>query len=227
MEALVPDRPGFGANPATVPAGFVLLEGGYDFTNASDEDTNDAPVLLFRAGLTPKVELRLGWDGYSSNGVEGTLNTRAGFKIDALDQNGFVPDLAVIPEVVLPTGDDEVASDKVEPEVRFAGNYQLTDSLAWGGNLNFAARRGEESDERFLEFAGSTVLSIAYTPSFGSYVEYYTILPDDPVAADNHSIKGGVTYIIGGILQLDAFAGTGLDDDADDLFGGGRIVFVR
>src|SRR5680860_186907 len=172
-EALVPDRPGFGDSPSTVPAGFFLLEAGYDFTHDGDEDTHEAPVLLFRAGLTPKIEARVGWDGYSSNGTDGALNTRVGFKIDALDQDGAVPDLAVIPEIVIPTGDEDVASGKVEPEVRFAGGYDLTDSLSLGGNLNFAARRGESGDARFFEFAGSTVLSTAFTSAFGGYVEYF------------------------------------------------------
>ena len=192
-EALVPDRPGFGDSPSTVPAGFFLLEAGYDFTHDGDEDTHEAPVLLFRAGLTPKIEARVGWDGYSSNGTDGALNTRVGFKIDALDQDGAVPDLAVIPEIVIPTGDEDVASDKVEPEVRFAGGYDLTDSLSLGGNLNFAGRRGGTSGERFFEFAGSTVMSVAFTDSFGGYIEYFGILPDDPAAFDNHSINSGLT----------------------------------
>lgn len=225
-EALVPDRPGFGDSPSTVPAGFFLLEAGYDFTHDGDEYTHDAPVLLFRAGLTPKIEARVGWDGYRSNGTDGALNARVGFKIDALDQQGFVPDLAVIPEVVIPTGDDDVASDKVEPELRFAGGYDLTDSLAVGGNLNFAGRRGESTDERFFEFAGSTVLGVAFTSSFGGYVEYFGILPDDPEASDNHAINSGLTYIIGGNVQIDAFGGAGLDGDADDVFAGGGIAFV-
>jgi hypothetical protein len=163
--------------------------------NDSDEGTTEAPVLLFRAGLTPKIEARLGWDGYSSNGAEGTLNTQSGLKIDALNQNGFVPDLAAIPEVVLPTGDYEVASDKVEPAVRLPAGYDLTDSVSVGGNLNFAARCVQESEERFLEFAASTVLDVPCTSSFGSYIEYYTILPDDPahsslvVAGNFHGMR--------------------------------------
>ena len=59
--------------------------------------------------------------GYSFTGEEGALNIRAGFKLDALDQNGLVPGLAVVPEVIIPTGDEDVASDELEGEIRSAG----------------------------------------------------------------------------------------------------------
>lgn len=226
-EALVPDRPGFGDDPLTVPAGFYLLEAGYNFTRNGSEDTHNAPELLLRAGLTPRLELRVGWDGYQWNGEDGVLNARAGFKLNLLDQSGLIPELAIIPEVFAPTIDKGVASDEAEGEVRLAGDYVLTKALTFGGNANFAQRKGTLSDSHFFEFAGSAALSLAATDSLGGYIEYFTIMPDDLALADSESADAGITYTIGHNIQLDAFAGFGLDGHVDDFFAGcgGAIVW--
>ncbi|MDQ4147880.1 MAG: hypothetical protein M3120_09415 [Pseudomonadota bacterium] len=67
--------------------------------------------------------------GYSFTGEEGALNIPAGFKFNALDQNGLVPELAMIPEVIIPTGDEDVASDELEGEIRFAGGFVLSKNI--------------------------------------------------------------------------------------------------
>jgi hypothetical protein len=110
--------------------------------------------------------------------------------------------------------------------MRFAAGYDLTDSLSAGGNLNFAGRQAETSDERFFEFAGSDKVGLSITDSLGTYIKYFGILPDDPASNDNHSINGGFTYVIGGNVQLDIFVGAGLDSDADDFFPGAGVAFV-
>jgi hypothetical protein len=225
-QALVPDRPGFGDSPAVVLPGFFLLEAGYNFIQDDGQDTHNAPELLLRAGLTPRLELRIGWDGYMWNGEEGALNTRTGFKFDALDQSGVVPELAIIPEMLFPTDDEDVASDEVEGEIRLAGDYVLTEALAFGGNANFAERKGTLSDDHFFEFAGSATLGLAVTDSLGGYVEYFTIMPDDPALEDSESINGGFTYIVDSNIQVDTFAGFGLDENADGFFAGGGFAFV-
>jgi Putative MetA-pathway of phenol degradation len=169
---------------------------------------------------------RAGWDGHAWNGEEGALNARAGFKLDALDQSGIVPELAIIPEVLIPTGDDELAPDEVEGELRLAGGYVLSPVLAFGGNANFAQRQGVFRDGHFFEFAGSATLGLSITDALGGYIEYFTIKPDDLALADSEFTDVGVTYIVAGNIQLDVFAGFGLDDNADHFFAGGGVVFV-
>jgi hypothetical protein len=124
-----------------VPAGLFLLEAGYNLIQNGSQDTHDARVLLLRAGLNPRLELRIGWDGYMWNGEEGVLNSRTGFKLDALDQSGIIPELAMIPEALVPTSDEDVAPNEVEGEIRLAGGRVLTDAFAFGGNVNFAERK--------------------------------------------------------------------------------------
>ncbi len=164
--------------------------------------------------------------GYSFTGGGGVLNIPDGFKFDALDQNGLVPELAMIPEVIIPTGDEDVASDELEGEIRFAGGYVLSKNISIGGSPNFAERQGTSSDEHFFEFSSSAVFRLAFTDRLGSFIDYYIILPNDPAAEDSQSVDGGLTYLARNRVQLDVFNGAGLDNAADDYIAGASIAFV-
>jgi hypothetical protein len=59
--ALVPDRPGSGDSPLVVPSGLLLLEAGYNLTQADDQVIHNEPEALLRAGLAPRLEFRIGW----------------------------------------------------------------------------------------------------------------------------------------------------------------------
>jgi hypothetical protein len=164
--------------------------------------------------------------GYSFTGEGGALNIPAGFKLDALDQNGLVPELAVIPEVIIPTGDEDVASDELEDEIRFPGGCVLSKNISIGGNANFAERQETSSDEHFFEFSSSAVFRLAFTDRLGSFIDYYIILPNYPAAEDSQSLDGGFTYLARNRVQLDVFNGAGLDKVADGYIAGAGIAFV-
>ncbi|HEX2238819.1 MAG TPA: transporter [Gammaproteobacteria bacterium] len=164
--------------------------------------------------------------GYSFTGEEGALNIPAGFKLDALDQNGLVPELAMISEVIIPTGDEDVASDELEGEIRFAGGFVLSKYISIGGNANFAERQGTSSDEHFFEISSLAVFRLVFTDRLGSFIDYYIILHNDPAAEDSQSVDGGFTYLARNRVQLDVFNGTSLDKAADDYIAGAGIAFV-
>ncbi|MDN5871332.1 MAG: transporter [Nitrococcus sp.] len=219
---IITDRPSFGDATVTVPFGHFLLESGYGFNLDAGEHIHNGPVLLLRAGLVPNLELRLGWDGYAhaSTGEEGPANTRVGLKIHALHEQGLVPDLVVIPEFVIPTGDADVAADEVEPEVRFAWSYALTPAIALGGNFNIAARADANSSRHRLEYAASLAAGYVLSDKWSGYLEYFAIFPASALGQETHSINSGIAYLITDRLQLDAFIGGGLNEAADDVFGG-------
>lgn len=219
---IITDRPSFGDATVTVPYGHFLLESGYGYAQDGGEHVHNGPVVLLRAGLVPNLELRLGWDGYAhaSTGEEGSANTRLGLKIHALHEQGLVPDLVVIPELVLPTGDADVAADEAEPEVRFAWSYALTPAIALGGNFNIAAREDENSSGHRLEYAASLAAGYVISGNWSGYLEYFAIFPERALGQETHSINTGIAYLISDRLQLDAFIGGGLNEAADDVFGG-------
>ena len=53
-----------------------------------------------------------------------------------------------------------------------------------------------------------------------TYVEYFTTFPDADDEDATHTINGGLVYLVNDDLQLDAFVGFGLNDQADVLIAG-------
>ena len=225
-DPIAPDRPDFGDSPLTVPFGHALFEGGYSYGLDNGNGRQTLPVLLARYGFYPNVELRVGYDGFNSNegGQDGAGNTRIGLKFHTLDEDGLIPDLAIIPELSLPTGDDDVVSDEFEPEVRFAWGHSLTDAVGIGGNVNFAGRQDGNSNNRFFEWALSFVAKASLTDKLGSYVEYFGVYPD--VGDSAHGLDGGLTYLLQPRLQLDASVGTTLNGEGDDFSTGFGIAYL-
>lgn len=214
------DRPGFGDNTSLVPKGRFVLEAGYQFDdNQGGGNTYTAPSLLLRTGLSQRIELRLGFDGYLINapGEDGAANARIGLKIDALDEAINTPALAIITEIVLPTGDDRLVSDEPEPEVRFVWSKGMTDTFGLSGNVNVAGRL-DDNDKHKLETAASIAGGFQVADNLSSYVEYFGIFPDARGQDDTHAIQTGLAYLTSDATQLDASIGSGLNDTASDVF---------
>lgn len=221
-EPITTDRPSFGDATVTVPSGHFLLESGYRYSRDAGESVHNGPVLLLRSGLARNLELRLGWGGYvhSSDGREGPGNSRVGLKLQALREHGLAPSLVVIPELVLPTGDEEVAADEVEPEVRVAWGHSLTSSTAISGNFNVAARADSASSRHLLEYAASLATGFALSRTVSGYIEYFGIFRETGLGRDTHSINSGLAYLLSNHLQLDTFVGAGLNGAAENMFAG-------
>lgn len=222
---LTTDRPSFGDATVTVPSGHFLLESGYRYGRDGDDSVHNGPVLLLRSGLARNLELRLGWDGYvhGSNDREGFGNTRVGLKVQALREQGLTPNLVVIPELVLPTGDADVVADEVEPMVRMAWGHSLTPSTAISGNFNVAARADANSSRHRLVYAASLWTGFALSTRVSGYVEYFGIFRESGFGRDTHSVDSGLAYLVSNRLQLDAFVGAGLNAAAQDMFAGAGI----
>jgi hypothetical protein len=237
---LVTDRPDFTESTETIPPGHAQLEMGYTFTvdREGDERVRDhtAPELLLRVGLHDRVELRLGWDGYSwfdteferetprgrsvtrNDHEEGANDLSIGFKVHLAEQNGFVPHLGVIGAVTVPSGSAERTSGDVNPELVLAWAYDVSDSFAIAGNLGIAAATDE--GDQFAQGLGSLTAALSLTERVGTYLEYFAICPGAEGADCAHSLNGGVTYLINNDIQLDWRVGVGLNEQADDFFAG-------
>jgi len=131
-EPLVTDRPDFTESSVTVGRGVAQIEFGYTYTYNNDAGESIrsqsfgepllrygilAEWLEFRIGLSP-VEGRTTAAGIS-NSTGGTEDLYTGFKIALTPQEGILPEMALIPQMNLPTGSDAFTSDSVEPGVNW------------------------------------------------------------------------------------------------------------
>jgi hypothetical protein len=233
-EALITDRPDQTESSSVVARGRVQLETGvvtsHDDERGVEIDTTAVGGTLVRIGLTNRVEARVGWNGYVDTEIEmdgfefddsGAADTSLGSKIYLVEEAGRRPECALIVAASLPTGDDEISSNRVDPDFRFSCSNGLTERLSIGYNLGteWETEEGDDGDRDTLSSAIYTAaLGIGISERFGAYVELFGDMGLSASGGPAHSFNGGVTWLLSDRLQLDASGGVGLSSAADDWF---------
>jgi hypothetical protein len=218
---LVTDRPDFTESSETVDRGLVQLESGGTFSRDGDERAGSFGEALFRVGIAERTELRVGLNSYAISRVSGSTSrvledASLGAKVKLL-QGGDVgsarPTVAVIVASSLPTGASPFRSNKLQPEIKLTGAWDLTERVAFSTNLNHAWVR--ERFESYGESSATASFGIGVTERVGSYVEYYGFFPRFDGAERTHFANGGLTYGFTDDLQLDGRIGSQLGRRAD------------
>jgi len=239
-EPLITDRPDFTESTEAIPAGHIQLEMGYTFTydrEGSDRTREQtAPEMLVRIGVIERLELRVGWEGYTWTDNRFEEKTEAGRRVTVddwsqsandlslgvkykfFDQEGLRPDFGMIAEFTVPSGTRGVSSGDVDPGVVLLWAYDLTDRLSLAGNAGVAAPT--EDGDRFVQTTASLSFAMSITDRLGSYVEYFGFYPNTEDTDCAHSLNGGFTYLFGNNFQIDWRIGAGLNEEADDFFTG-------
>jgi len=243
-EPLITDRPDFTESTETVPTGHLQLESGYTFTSSREggprATDHTAPEVLWRVGLGERLELRIGWDGYtytyadslSETGVGDGSRKRAkqdahdlslGLKVKLFEQEGRRPHFGIIVGVTVPTGAGTGTTGDVDPGIVFLWAYDLSEDTAIAGNVGIAMPT--EENHRFVQTTASVSYGIALTRKWGAYAEYFGVYPSSDSGRDAHFFNTGVTYLVNKDLQLDVRVGLGLNEEAGDFFTG--VGFVK
>ena len=232
-EPLVTDRPDFTESSVTVGRGVAQIEFGYTFTQNQDNGERTEshslgePLLRYgilfewlelRLGLAPVLERTRG-DG-NANSTAGTEDLYTGFKIALTPQAGLLPEMAVIPQLNVPTGSNAFTSNRFEPGVNWIYGWEINDFLSTAGSTQ-ANRRIDDEREDYLEVAQSWTLAYGLSDNLGAYTEWYALFPTrGTTAKTEHYFNGGFTWLFTNDVQLDVRAGCGLNSAADDFFVG-------
>jgi hypothetical protein len=221
------DRPGFSTNPRTVPRGRLQIEAGYQFSRDEGVDRHTLPLLLIRAGLARKLELRVSWDGSSWTDASGRFEPEAGdmalgLKAHLVEQGRLLPALGLLGSLSLPTGSGDSTSDGVDPTGGLLWDYELAAGPVLFGTLLMSSVT--DDDERFFEAANALGVSIPVNDRFGVFLEYFGSYRTGG-GGTAHNLDGGLTYLPADNLQLDIHGGVGLNGRADDCFLGAGLAF--
>jgi hypothetical protein len=226
-EALVTDRPDFTESTETVKLGRLQLESGYTFTRINNNKEHTLGELLLRVGAGQRLELRIGLNSYAlmrspSSNASGFHDILLGVKaklVQGSERFGLNrPNLAVIVATTLPTGSDAFGEPKLQPEVKIALGWDLSERLALASNLNYAY--ASEEAERFSQFSGSISFGYSLTERFGTYLEYFSFMPSIKEGPNSKHLNGGLTYLVNYNHQLDVRVGIGLNGETPDYFFG-------
>ena len=206
---MVTDRPNFTESSETVPRGLVQLESRV--TLARDGDIRAAAIgeALVRIGLAPRGEVRVGLNSYAverAGGMtaRGLQDMSLGAKVKLVEggtTGSLKPTIAVVAASSLPTGASAFRAPKLQPEVKLAGAWTISDRLSFSSNINYAWVR--ERSATYGEPSASASLGIGLTDRVGSYVEYYGFYPRTDDAPRTHVADGGLTFAVTHNTQLD------------------------
>jgi hypothetical protein len=230
---LVTDRPGFLSSSLTVGRGVFQLEFGLPAVTLveSEDDVevrSTSAVGLARFGVSDDFELRLGAPLYIETRVEvgrfedtdsGYGDLEVGAKWHLLDNQGGRPSFALIPSVILPTGEDGFTAH--DPVYQLIAMAEWTLESGWGisalgGYLNGPSGDDRYHQETFALLAGRSLPS----PAWSAYGEVVHVITDLDGASDSSFFGAGIRYLVSNDVQLDLSFDRGLTDDAPDwLFG--------
>jgi len=230
---LATDRPDFTEASSTVGRGIAQLEFGYTFTENRDGGDSEqshsfgepllrygvlANWLEFRVAVFP-VQTATTVSGVSSR-TGGTEDTYLGFKIGLTPQDGCLPEMAVMPQMTIPTGSNAFTDGEVLPGLNWLCTWELTDNISIAGNTQLN-RALDDTGESYIEIAQSAACALGLTDELGAYAEWYAFFPSGagnvPV---EHYFNGGFTWLFNNDVQWDIRAGTGLTGASDDFFVG-------
>ena len=228
IEPLATDRPDFTEASSTVGRGVLQLEMGY--TVESDDSagqttrTHAYPEMLWRWGLLAEwLELRAGWN-YASAEVAGESEAGAedlylGCKLWLTPQVRWLPEMAVVPQMSVPTGHERWTAGEVLPGLNWLYGWDLNDRWSLAGSSQFNRAVDGQSAATYTEWAQSWTVGFAWTDRLKSYGEWFAFFPSGAeTQPTEHYANGGLTLLLSDDVQWDLRAGVGLSEAATDSF---------
>lgn len=233
-DAIQTDRPDFVEASTTVGKGVLQIESGYTYTRNKDANdnsiTHNAGEVLMRYGvLQDWLELRLGVFPFSqvlgnpspavtNSGVE---DLYVGAKIGLTPQEGWWPEMSIVPQMTVPTGHNSVTSNKWLPGINWLYGWDVNDFIGVGGSTQFNGAVDGTTAHKYTEWAQAITINYALTEDVGAYTEWFAFFPSGADTEQvQHYIDGGFTYRPTPDMQFDIRAGLGLTDASDDYFVG-------
>jgi hypothetical protein len=230
-EPLETDRDSFTPATTLVDRGLIILETSYSFIdNPAFAEGHSFPELLARVGLSDLFELRLGWNyevggggavsGSEFGGEEETAVSETetkllyGFKTRVSNQNGWLPNSALIVHASTPTSGPNTATQFVTGLV---AGWELPNGWTLDSGLRYAV--ANEEGDHFNHWAPSIVLKVPVRESWNLHAEYFSSISqnrEDDVTSEYFS--PGVHYLVSPNCEVGVRVGWGLSQDAANFF---------
>jgi hypothetical protein len=226
-EPLVTDRPDFTESAVAVDPGRFQLEFGATWFDADGDELVTLPDALLRIGVSDRWELRFdpgSWleiDRPRRDDVSGLTNAVLGFKVELVQGIDDVlggMDLALIAATTVPTGDDDLVSDRWQPEIVLSAAWDLTGRLSVGSNLGVA--RLDDGGEWFTSAWITGVVGVAIDDRWGTFFELFLFNAERDDGPETLTFQTGATYLVSDDLQFDVRVARRLSSEGPDLLVG-------
>ena len=234
---LVTDRPDQSESSVVVPQGHVQLEMGWsheeDREAGEGYESDTLAENLLRMGVMEGLELRLSapihewvdehYPGEPKFEHEGWTDMLIGFKKYLWEEQGCLPEAALLFHLTLPTGSDGHSSERPDPNFRFSFSHELNERLSLSYNVG-ATWETEEDLKGDLDtgasFNWTSSLGYSLTDRLGAFAEIFGDVPLSAPGGPETSFDTGLTLLLTDHFQWDALVGFGISEDAPDWFVG-------
>lgn len=228
-----PDRPHFPEASTTVGKGRVVLESGYTFSEkGSSSVSHSYPEALLRVGLFADwFEFRIGQTFVNQQQSGAGVRTRTngaqdlylGAKLALTEQNRYLPEIALIPQMTVPTGSSAVTAGRVLPGLNVDCGWQVIKDR-FNIELLIATNRVRgDNHHSHLEVATGLTAAVNATKNLEVFAEWDAFYPQgqtSPAVGPQHYAIGGVVYFFTKDFAVDIRAGVGLNERANDFLAG-------
>ena len=230
---LCPDRPGLGTPACTLDKGAAMLEVGIadwtlDRDAGSRTDAYSFGDALLRAGLTPSLEVQIGWTmlGHvrerdrATGGA--TSRTRTGDVTLALRQNLRSPDgsgfaAAVMPYATLPAGGEGVGAGDWGAGLVVPVSYELG-AVSLGLSPHIDAAVDGDGDGRHLAYGTVVGIGFGVSGDVSMTAELSLSRDRDPGGHTTEALAGlSAGWQVGDDSQWDIGTNIGLNRDSPDV----------
>jgi hypothetical protein len=197
------------------------------------------PEALLRIGIfTDWLEFRIGQnvltEGHTISGVTSKMTARQdlylGVKLAVTESKRYVPDIALIPQTMVPTGNRAVTGGRVLPGLNVDCNWEIVKArhnveLVIGNNR--VADDAQHSHMEVLTGITSVVQVNRKLEGFAEWDASYRTGSIEPVVGARHYVVGGVVYFVTKNVAMDFRVGAGLNAQASRLLVGTGFAFRR
>lgn len=142
-----------------------------------------------------------------------------GAKIGLTPHAGPLPEMALIPQMTLPTGSESETAGEVLSGAIWVYSWKLKESVQLRGSTHLNRRIDDLTGNGYAEWAQSAVLSWSVTAPLSVFAESYAVWPaGSGTARSEYYLDGGLIYELTRDAQLDFRATRGLNSAADDYY---------
>ena len=243
-DSIITDRPHFSEASNLVGKGRIQIETGYTYSGdqsavsalfgspAVDQrvQSHSFPETLLRAGLFAEwFEFRLAYNflieqtdttGQPRSTFRGSDDLYVGAKLALTEQKGWLPEIALFPQALLPIGDSHFTNEQVLPGFNLAYSWKINDFIELEANTQVNRRR-DDAAHFYTEFIQTANLEYTFTKKFGGFTEWFCFIPNGSISAlPQHYFHAGFVYLFTKYVQYDVHAAVGLTKASDDFFVG-------
>ena len=228
------DRDSFTPATSLVEESQWMVESAWSFIdNRNTPETHSLPELLFRYGVSDWLEVRFGTNyeiggegGSVSQGgsghhtemidaeIEEEANINYGIKLAISEQQGWIPQSALILTGATPTSGVEENTEFVGT---FAFGWLLENDWVWDSSIRYGTR-GDGIDAS-QGWAPSSVIKIPLSERTKIHAEYFGIFKSGPEGeSEEHYLSPGIHHLVTENLEIGIRVGWGLNPAAPKFF---------